>query len=393
MKVGIIGLGVFAAGVAKARAAGVPMDPRVDIAAAIAPEIEEVNKKAEVVDFANAGDGEFRFKIKEKSRVGHIDYRDTRMLLYPYGYQNANNKHKYENLNDYVQPYFDEFIFDHPDKESFIESDKYISSINQEFVVNFKDIQYKEVSYGSTGNIQYQIDYQPGKKVIRKVGEEVPTPDQENKTLKELLALLELTKSEPEINELRDKVINEIKTKRQAQQGKRKRKDEENETTNKKIKIDAKDKDNYDFLKNGILNEVEDNKLKSGLEVAIRMEGEKEYDDEKTRKEIEEDVEELSTEVKQLINGEITNKDKFKIVKEQAVQEIGQKEEAKKSITEKLRKDIKLIKDQIKSFKSGANSYLTSFCNKEKERVEKLENSINTALNQNQTGSEPKAVP
>ncbi|CFW93465.1 exported protein of unknown function [endosymbiont DhMRE of Dentiscutata heterogama] len=73
MKVGIIGLGVFATGVAKARAAGVPMDPRVDIAAAIAPEvaiglhkgtnylwnkeIEEVNKKAEVVDFANAGDG------------------------------------------------------------------------------------------------------------------------------------------------------------------------------------------------------------------------------------------------------------------------------------------------------------------------------------------------
>ncbi|CAG8759938.1 6496_t:CDS:2, partial [Racocetra persica] len=289
-------------------------------------------------NFRDAANEEFRFKIKEKSRVGHIDYRDTRMLLYPYGYQNANNKHKYENLNDYVQPYFDEFIFDHPDKESFTEFDKYTSSRNQEFVVNFKDIQYKEVSYGSTGNIQYQIDYQPGKKVIRKVGEEVPTPDQENETLKEL----QLTKSEPEINELRDK-------------------DEENDTPNKKVKIDAKDKDNYDFLKNGILNEVEDNKLKSGLE--------------------------------QLINGEITDKDKFKIVKEQAVQEIGQKEEAKKSITEKLRKDIKLIKDQIKSFKSGANSYLTSFCNKEKERVEKLENSINTVLNQNQTGSEPKAVP
>src|SRR5437868_13174808 len=98
------------------------------------------------------------------------------MFLYPYGYKNANNKHKYENLNDYVAPCLNKFIFDHPDKQSFIESDKYISSINQEFVVNFKDIQYKEVSYGSTGNIQYQIDYQPGKKVIRKVGEEVPTP-------------------------------------------------------------------------------------------------------------------------------------------------------------------------------------------------------------------------
>ena len=39
-----------------------------------------------------------------------------------------------------------------------------------------------------------------------------------------------------------------------------------------------------------IENDIENNKLKSGLGVAIRIQGEKEYDDEKTRKEIEEEL-------------------------------------------------------------------------------------------------------
>jgi hypothetical protein len=54
---------------------------------------------------------------------------------------------------------------------------------------------------------------------------------------------------------------------------------------------------------------------------------------------------------------------------------------------------LKTVQTQIKSLSSGANSYLTSFYETNKDQVEKLENDINTALNENQTGSEPKGTP
>ncbi|CFW93463.1 Conserved protein of unknown function [endosymbiont DhMRE of Dentiscutata heterogama] len=346
--------------------------------------------------------------------------------------------------------------------------------MGEEYVVDLKDIKWKHQWNGNTGDITYRVYQDPnGKKVIRKVGEEsIPKKSSDQKEAKKLTDfckrvreevnevlnqdpvvfsselsdnnwddLLSSAKTEQEINELRDRVLADIETKRNAKKGKHKREDEKGEDihdNNRKPKLGDEDKKNYeDFLKNGILNEVEDNKLKSGLEVAIRLEGEKEYDDEKTRKEIEEELwkrnpqlcrstivtslkerlkdnninaDELSEEVKKLINGEITNEDKVKTIKEQAIKEIGQKgaerkwttlfnkaksllEEAKKSITEKLKKDLKIIQEQIKSLGSETNSYLASFYSSNKGQVERLEKSISTVLNQNQTGSELTGTP
>ncbi|KLL05352.1 MAG: hypothetical protein MRERV_2c104 [Mycoplasmataceae bacterium RV_VA103A] len=425
-----------------------------------------VLKFTEKANFKESTD-EFRFKVKDKDRVGHIDYRDTRMII----------DIEEENLNDY--PAFKLGLWGHrlylecPNKQSFAEFFNYIK-VGEEYVVDLRDIKYNHTWNGNTGDITYRVYQDPnGKKVIRKVGEEsVPKkfPDQQEakkiaefckrvrEEINEVLNqdpvvfsselsdnnwgdLLSSTKTEQEINELKDRVLADTETKRNAKKGKRKRGDEKGEDiydNNKKPNLDDEDKKNYeDFLKNGILNEVEDSKLKSGLEVAIRLEGEKEYDDEKTRKEIEEELwkrnpqfcrsaiitslkerlkdnnistDELSEEVKKLVNGEITNKDKVKTVKEQAIKEIGQKgaerkwttlfnkaksflEEAKKSITEKLKKDLKIIQEQIKSLSSENNSYLASFYSSNKGQVETLEKSISTVLNQNQTGSEPKAVP
>ncbi|CAG8690172.1 23076_t:CDS:2 [Racocetra persica] len=277
--------------------------------------------------------------------------------------------------------------------------------VGGEYVVDLKNIKYNHTWNENVGDITYRIYQDPnGKKVIKKVGEEsVPKkfPDQqEANKLAEFCDLLSSAKTEQEINEVKDRVLADIEIKRNAKKGKRKREDEKGEDihdNNKKPKLDDEDKKNYEgFLKNGILNEVEDNKLKSGLEVAIRLEGEKEYDDEKTRKEIEEDTivtslkerlkdnnisdDELSAEVKKLINNEITDEEQAKSFLE----------EAKKNITEKLKKDLKIIQEQIKSLSSENNSYLASFYSSNKGQVETLEKSISAVLNQNQTGSEPK---
>ncbi|CAG8669216.1 2849_t:CDS:2, partial [Scutellospora calospora] len=82
-------------------------------------------------NFRDAANEEFRFKLSGKERSGDVHFRNK-------------------------------------------EPDKYLGDkgSQEEYVVNFKDIQYKHKWFG--------------KKVIRKVGEEVPTSDQENKTLKEL---------------------------------------------------------------------------------------------------------------------------------------------------------------------------------------------------------------
>jgi len=49
--------------------------------------------------------------------------------------------------------------------------------------------------------------------------------------------------------------------------------------------VDNREKEDYDRLKNEVADQVEDNKLKSGVELAVRMEGEIEFQDEEKRKE------------------------------------------------------------------------------------------------------------
>ncbi|CAG8464800.1 7888_t:CDS:2, partial [Cetraspora pellucida] len=196
---------------------------------------------------------EFRFKVKDKDRVGHIDYRDTRMII----------DIEEENLNDY--PAF---------------------KLGEEYIVDLRDIRWTHQWNGNTGDITYRVYQDPnGKKVIRKVGEaSVPKKSSDQKEAKKLEELRKQARERinAALNEdpvvfmkLEIIVLTEIEKKRNAKKGKRKREDEKGEDihdNNKKPKLDDEDKKNYEgFLKNGILNEVEDNKLKSGLEVIFNI--------------------------------------------------------------------------------------------------------------------------
>jgi len=117
----------------------------------------------------------------------------------------------------------------------------------------------------------------------------------------------------------------------------------------------------------------------------------------------------LDEETKKLINNEITDINQFKTAKEKAIKEIGELgakskwtslfdqaeqiiQKSKKNFTEKIKKDIKVIQEQLKSFKSGANSYLTSFYQKDKAKIDKLEKDLASSSSTNQTGS-PKETP
>ncbi|CAG8767660.1 4167_t:CDS:2, partial [Ambispora leptoticha] len=59
-------------------------------------------------------------------------------------------------------------------------------------------------------------------------------------------------------------------------------------------------------------------------------------------------------------------------------------------VTEKVKKDIKTIQEQLKSFKSGVNAYLDSFYQKDKAKIDKLENDLINSLSTNQTDSPNK---
>ncbi|CAG8644115.1 7776_t:CDS:2, partial [Scutellospora calospora] len=65
-------------------------------------------------------------------------------------------------------------------------------------------------------------------------------------------------------------------------------------------------------------------------------------------------------------------------------------QKSRKNITERVKKDIKIIQEQIKSFKSGANSYLTSFYQNDKSKIEKLEKDLENISTSNTTQS-PKS--
>ena len=107
------------------------------------------------------------------------------------------------------------------------------------------------------------------------------------------------------------------------------------------------------------------------------------------------------------IDAEIKEFNESSAFMEQVIQEIGEVgaenkwtslfnqaqaalQKAKKNVTEKVKKDIKTIQEQLKSFKSGTNAYLSSFYQKEKPRIDKLERDLSTYSNTSQTGSPNK---
>jgi len=108
-----------------------------------------------------------------------------------------------------------------------------------------------------------------------------------------------------------------------------------------------------------------------------------------------------------LVNAEITDLGEFDAAKLKAIHEIGEVgaenkwtvffgearkllEKAKKNVTEQVKSDIKKIQEQMKSFKSGTNSYLSNVYNKNKSEAEKLEKEFNSISNGKQTGSPDK---
>jgi len=224
-----------------------------------------------------------------------------------------------------------------------------------------------------------------------------------------------------------------IEKARNAKKGKRKRGDgeEENDTPNKKL--DDREKDAFDILKNSTLDGVEDNKLATGLRELTRMEGEKKYQGEEEIKRGEDELikrnpelyretiiaalkermddmkvkeSDLDEETKKLINGEFNNDmTKFKTFKEKAIKEIGEAgakskwtslfnqaqallQKAKKNVTEKIKNDIKTVQEQLKSFKSGTNTYLSRLYQSDKPKFDKLERDLSTYSSQ--TGSPNK---
>ena len=57
-----------------------------------------------------------------------------------------------------------------------------------------------------------------------------------------------------------------------------------------------------------------------------------------------------------------------------------------------MKNDLKTIQEQLKSFKAGTNSYLSSIYQDNKVKADKLESDLSKLSNTNQTGS-PKETP
>ncbi|CAG8456721.1 27243_t:CDS:10 [Gigaspora margarita] len=207
-----------------------------------------------------------------------------------------------------------------------------------------------------------------------------------------------------EIDDIKKRVLADIESKRNAKKGKRKRDQEEDipspeQPDSKKPKLDDGDKSGYEDLKNKTLDQIDKNQLAAGIKVLIRMEGEKEYKDtidEKMKPSEDELIKKDPDLYKEtnLIDNKITDANEVKRVKEKAIKAIGEAAEeiiqkSKKNLTEKIKKDIKTIQEQLKSFKSGANSYLMSFYQKDKPKIDKLEKDLANSV-ANQTGSPQK---
>jgi len=114
---------------------------------------------------------------------------------------------------------------------------------------------------------------------------------------------------------------------------------------------------------------------------------------------------EVDDEVKKLIRGEITDVNQIKAIKEIGTKGAESKwaslmrqakellEKVKKGVTEQVKSDLKTIQGQFKSLKEksgGANSYLTSFYQKDKDNIEKMERDLSSYSNKNQTSSPAK---
>jgi len=54
--------------------------------------------------------------------------------------------------------------------------------------------------------------------------------------------------------------------------------------------LDSQEEENYENSKNQVASELEDDKLKSSLEVLIKMEGETDYNDKQRREELEKEL-------------------------------------------------------------------------------------------------------
>jgi hypothetical protein len=210
----------------------------------------------------------------------------------------------------------------------------------------------------------------------------------------------------------------------------------------KQDKQKDRDKNSANRIRQATKEEIEamkDEQLEESMKLFILWEGEKGFESSETTPEIEKrlmttnprlyyeavssalmdrineygiSMNEVDEEVKKVIQGEITDVDKVKEIKERAIKEIGVKgakskwsslmskakkllEKAKKGVTEQVKKDLKKIKDQMKSLKSrssGDNSYLTDFYQKDKANIEKLERDLSSYSNENQTDS-PKEIP
>lgn len=265
---------------------------------------------------------------------------------------------------------------------------------------------------------------------------EVANRNWENSIWYSLLAL-----GEKEIDNIKKRVLADIEAKRNTKKGKRKREnEEENDNSNKRPKLDNKENEDYENSKNQVASELEDDKLKSSLEVLIKMEGETDYNDKQRREELEKELwkrnrsiyletvmealkkrmtdaevelDKLSEKAKRVVEetnniiAEAREFEEFEAAKEEAIKEIGELgaknkltsllswgqttiKAAQKNVTEKLKKDIKKIQEQIKSFKSGTNSYLSSLYQQEKSKIDRLDSDLSTYSSQ--TGS-PKKTP
>ncbi|CAG8690408.1 13645_t:CDS:2, partial [Ambispora leptoticha] len=233
---------------------------------------------------------------------------------------------------------------------------------------------------------------------------------------------------------------------------KRKREEDNIPDNAKKPRLDANETKSVAELRNKTIEEIDNNSLATAIKVATQLEGEKEYqkDTEKVKLAEEELIKkdprlymqtivdaikgrledagikvdvryDLNNGDENVVSGEGIDeeiKKNYKILldcqegkgkyigynfdgmeerlqdfqasKVKLIKKIG--EQAKKKVTEKVKKDIKTLQEQFKSFKSGANAYLDSFYQKDKEKIDKLENDLVNSLSTNQTDS-PKKTP
>jgi len=230
----------------------------------------------------------------------------------------------------------------------------------------------------------------------------------------------------PEIDSIEQKVLADIKNKVEN-------KEQEVQKQKENSKVLA---DKFRQATSEEVNKMKDNELKEAMELFTRWEGESDFKEAETTPEMEKRLmannpqlycktivdaikerikdnelkeEELSEEVRNLIEGKITDPEKVKTAKEKAVKEIGDLgakgkwtslfnqaqallKKAKRAVTEKVKEDIKAIQDQMKSLKTNSNTYLTSYYQNKKADVEKLEKDLASSLSSNQTGS-PKKTP